>query len=90
MRNDPEMRKLVQEEVDKLNVGQQIYNLRKKAKLTQEALAEMVGTTGSAISRLESAEYDGYSLKMLERIALALDKRIDIRLVDKKHRLQTA
>jgi len=35
----------------------------------------LVGTTGSVISRLESAEYDGHSLKMLERIAVAFRRK---------------
>lgn len=90
VRNDPEMQKLVQEEFEKLQIGQQIYDLRKEANLTQDELADMIGTTGSVISRLESAEYDGHSLKMLERIAIALGKKIDIRIVDRKDKLQTA
>ena len=84
VRNDPEMQKLVQEEFQKLQIGQQIYDLRQEANLTQEALAHMIGTTGSVISRLESADYDGHSLKVLERIAVALGKKIDIRIVDEK------
>jgi DNA-binding XRE family transcriptional regulator len=90
VRNDPEMQKLVQEEFEKLQIGQQIYDLRKEANLTQDELADMIGTTGSVISRLESAEYDGHSLKMLERIAVALGKKIDIRIVDREDQLQTA
>jgi DNA-binding XRE family transcriptional regulator len=90
VRNDPEMQKLVQEEFEKLQIGQQIYDLRKEANLTQDELADMIGTTGSVISRLESADYDGHSLKMLERIAVALGKKIDIRIVDREDQLQTA
>jgi hypothetical protein len=48
----------------------------------------MVGTTGSVISRLESAEYDGHSLKMLERIAVALGKKVAISIVDREDKLQ--
>ena len=58
IRNNPEMKKMVEEEFEKLQIGQQIYDLRKEANLTQDELADMVGTTGSVISRLESAEYD--------------------------------
>lgn len=74
VRNDPEMQKLVQEEFEKLQIGQQIYDFRKEANLTQDELADMIGTTGSVISMLESAEYGGHSLKMLEQIAAALSK----------------
>ncbi len=81
--NDSELKKMVDEEFQKLQIGQQIYDLRKEAGLTQAELADVVGTTGSVISRLESAEYDGHSLKMLERIAIALGKKVDVRIVDR-------
>jgi hypothetical protein len=38
-----------------------------------------VGTTQSVISRLEDADYEGHSLPMLQRIAAALHKRLDVR-----------
>ncbi len=88
VRNDSEMKKMVEEEFEKLQIGQQIYDLRKEANLTQDELADMVGTTGSVISRLESAEYDGHSLKMLERIAVALGKKVAISIVDREDKLQ--
>jgi ribosome-binding protein aMBF1 (putative translation factor) len=64
------------------SVARQIYQLRKRAGLTQSALAKLVGTTTSVISRLEDAEYEGHSLAMLRRIALALNKRVELRFVD--------
>ena len=82
------MKKMVAEEFEKLQIGQQIYDLRKEANLTQDELADLVGTTGSVISRLESAEYDGHSVKMLQRIASALGKKISINIVDKENHLQ--
>jgi len=88
VRNDAEMKKLVEEEFEKLQIGQQIYDLRKESNLTQDELADMIGTTGSVISRLESAEYDGHSLKMLERIAVALGKKVAISLVDRDDQLK--
>jgi len=88
LRNDGEMQKLVEAEFEKLKIGQQIYDLRKEANLTQDELADMIGTTGSVISRLESADYDGHSLKMLERIAVALGKKVAISIVDRKDELQ--
>ena len=56
-----------------------IHRLRTEAGLTQEALAKMIGTTASVISRLEDADYDGHSLPMLRRIAAALGRRVEIR-----------
>jgi DNA-binding XRE family transcriptional regulator len=65
-----------------LDIAMMIYELRKKARLTQSALAQRVGTTASSISRLEDADYEGHSLAMLRRIAGVLGKRVEVRLVD--------
>ncbi len=62
-------------------IAQEIYKLRTSAGLTQKQLAELVGTTDSAISRLEDADYAGHSLKMLQRISMALNRRIEIHFV---------
>lgn len=71
-------------------LSRKIHQLREEAGLTQERLAKLVGTTPSVISRLEDSEYEGHSLTMLKRIASALDKRVEIRFVPKKGKLQPA
>ena len=70
-------------------VARKIYNLRIKAGLTQRQLAKMVGTTASVICRLEDADYDGHSLAMLNRIAAALNQRVEIRFVPAERRLRS-
>ena len=70
---------LLEEVRAEAEVARTIYRLRKGAGLTQQALAERVGTTASVISRLEDADYDGHSLAMLRRIAAALGRRVEIR-----------
>jgi DNA-binding XRE family transcriptional regulator len=65
-------------------VARKIYEIRIKAGLTQAALAKRIGTSASAISRLESADYEGHSLAMLNRIAAALDRRIEIRFLPRR------
>ena len=62
-------------------IARKIYALRTKAGLTQRELAKLVGTSASAICRLEDADYQGHSLAMLKRIAAALNKRVEIRFV---------
>jgi len=52
-----------------------------QAGLTQRALAKLVGATASAIRRIEDADYQGYSLSMLRRVAAALDARVEVRFV---------
>jgi ribosome-binding protein aMBF1 (putative translation factor) len=79
--NDPEMARLVAEDLANLQIARKVYDLRTKAGLSQRDLAKLVGTTASVICRLEDADYDGHSLGMLTRIAAALNKRIDIRFV---------
>jgi transcriptional regulator with XRE-family HTH domain len=54
-------------------------------------LAKRVGTSASAICRLEASDYEGHSLYMLKRIAAALDRRIEIRFVPvRRKQLKTA
>jgi DNA-binding XRE family transcriptional regulator len=62
-------------------VARKIYDLRVKSGLSQRALAKLVGTSASAICRLEDADYEGHSLAMLTRIAEALDRRVEIRFI---------
>ncbi len=71
-------------------LARKIHELREEAGLTQARLAQMIGTTESVISRLEDSDYEGHSLKMLKRIAEALNKRVEIRFVPRKEKLQPA
>jgi len=75
------LRQLADEAVVNAEVAQLIYDVRSKAKLTQKQLAELVGTTQSVIARLEDADYEGHSLSMLQRIAAAVNKRLEVRFV---------
>ncbi len=63
------------------DVARQITALRTKAGLTQKQLGRLVGTTASVICRLEDADYEGHSLAMLRRIAIALKRRVEVRFV---------
>lgn len=71
-------------------LARKIYELREQAGLTQARLAKMIGTSESVISRLEDSDYQGHSLTMLRRIAEALGKRVEIRFVPDKEKLQPA
>jgi ribosome-binding protein aMBF1 (putative translation factor) len=74
---DPEMLQIAED----FRVGQMICDARTAAGLSQEQLAELAGTTASAIADLEDAEFEGHSLAMLRCIAKALRSRLEIRLV---------
>jgi transcriptional regulator with XRE-family HTH domain len=58
--------------------------------MTQRQLAKLIGTTASVICRLEDADYEGHSLAMLNRIAAALNRRVDIRFLPVERRLRLA
>lgn len=67
-----------------MEIARLIYDLRAAAGLSQRALAKKLGTTASVICRLEDVDYEGHSLSMLNRIAAALGKRVQIRFVPEK------
>jgi transcriptional regulator with XRE-family HTH domain len=73
--------RIVREELN-AQVSRMIYEARTKAGLSQRQLAELVGTKQPLIARLEDADYRGHSLSMLQGIARALNKRLDVRFVE--------
>ncbi len=78
---DTELREMIAEEMVHAQVARMIFEARAEAGLTQKDLAGIIGTQQSTIARLEDADYDGHSLRMLRRIAQALDQRLEIRFV---------
>src|SRR6266508_1257114 len=78
----------LEEERANAEIARKIYTLRTKAGLTQRQLAKRVGTSASAICRLEDGDYEGHSLAMLQRIAAALDKRVEIRFLPARGKLK--
>ena len=64
-----------------IEAAQLIYDMRSKAGLSQRELARKVGTSASAINRLESADYEGHTVAMVRRIATALNRRLELRAV---------
>ena len=79
--DDVELRGMVEAATLNAQVASSIYEARKAAELTQAGLAELVGTRQSVISQLEDSDYEGHSLSMLRRIAHALHRRVELRLV---------
>ncbi len=65
-------------------VASQMLKARARAGLTQDAVAERMGTTKSAISRLESAGKHAPSLETLKRYAQAVGCELQVRLVKLK------
>lgn len=80
-KGNPERLKELEEARVEDEIARKIYALRTEAGLTQRELAKLVGTSASAICRLEDADYEGHSMAMLKRIAAAVHKRVEIRFV---------
>jgi DNA-binding XRE family transcriptional regulator len=59
----------------------QMLAARERAGLTQEAVAARMGTTKSAVSRLEGAGKHAPSFSTLQKYARAVGCRLDIKLV---------
>lgn len=76
---DEQLRELVWQETLNSEIGAMIYRARRQAKLTQPELAKRIGTTTAVISRLESANYEGYAIAMLQRVAEALGQKLELR-----------
>jgi len=79
---DTELKK----EYDKLELEyriiSQIIDLRKKKKITQKQLAELVNTKQPSIARLESGDYNP-SLDFLKKIAEVLDANLEVNFISK-------
>jgi len=78
---DPEFKAHYQEERQALKLAMKIAELREKKGLSQQQLARLMGTSQQAISRIESGEYEGFTLKTLEKIAEATGMRVKIDFV---------
>ena len=75
---DPEFRVHYSEERQALKLAMKITRLREKKGLSQKQLATLMGTSQQAISRIESGEYEGFTLKTLEKLAKATGTRVKI------------
>jgi ribosome-binding protein aMBF1 (putative translation factor) len=74
-RADRAYREALEELAPAENLARLIIHKRTELGLSQEELAERMGTTASVISRLESGQHS-VTIKTLQRIAAALEKRL--------------
>jgi DNA-binding XRE family transcriptional regulator len=66
---------------EEYEIVRQLLAARTKAGLTQEAVAAQMGTTKSAISRLESAGKHAPSLATLKKYAEVVGCKLQVRLI---------
>jgi len=84
-KTDPKFAENFDEGYLDFKIGVTIKGLRKEARLTQEALALMLHTKKSYISRIENQAED-IRLSTLLKIAHVLGKRVDINFLNLKSR----
>jgi len=82
---DKKFKKDFEQEYKNLIISEKIAELRHKAHLTQAQLAKRIHTTKSAISRYESNNYEGYSISLLQKIAVACGADLRVGFVYKSN-----
>ena len=75
---DPEFRHAYADEHLNLSVATQIKVIREQQKLSQNELAKKLNTKQAGVSRLESANYNNWSVRLLKKFAEAFDVRLQI------------
>ena len=76
-----EFKKAYEDLKDEFTLTRKMIGARSRFGLTQEAVAELMGTTKSAVSRLEAAGKHAPSLTTLKKYAQAVGCRLEIKLV---------
>jgi DNA-binding XRE family transcriptional regulator len=76
-----EFRKAYEELKEEYKLTREMLAARSKYGLTQEAVAELMGTTKSAVSRLEAAGKHAPSVTTLKKYACAVGCRLEIKLI---------
>ena len=71
-------------------IARTVYELRTKARLSQDELAGRIGVTKAVIADLEDDDFEGDALGLLQRIAGALNKTVEIRVVPRKAKRRAA
>lgn len=74
-------RKAYEDLEEEYTLVRQMLAARSQAGLTQEAVAELMGTTRSAVSRLEAAGKHAPSLTTLKKYAKAVGCNLEIKLI---------
>ncbi len=79
-REDPQFAKGIQHYRQQYRYADAIEKLRKRAKLTQTQLGDLVGASQSAVARWERGDAN-ITMKTLEKIAEATHTQLDIKFV---------
>ena len=83
---NPEFKKAWQDLDAEFSILESVIKARKKARLTQQELAERIGTKQPALSRLEKGGFEKANIETLRKIANALNYKLIVRFEPKKVR----
>lgn len=78
---DPELAYFVEEERKRLMLAEKIRQARHESGLSQKEVALRIGTTQSAVARLESGNYERLSLSTLIKVTHALNRRLSLEIL---------
>jgi ribosome-binding protein aMBF1 (putative translation factor) len=81
---NPEFKKSWDDLDPEFQILKAMIKAREKAGMSQAELARRLGTKQSVISRLERGAFSKASLETIKKVADVLDKRLVIKLEDKK------
>jgi len=77
---NPELAKQVEDERNKLAISAKLRMARETAGISQKELGRRIGTTQSAIARIESGEYERLTVNTLIKVRSALGKGLGIEI----------
>ena len=89
-KDDKNLEKDFYKGLEKTRIAIEIAAAREKAGFTQTELARRVGTSQSAIARMENTDYQNYSIRTLRKIAEVLELELVVTLRDKKQPAEPA
>jgi DNA-binding XRE family transcriptional regulator len=86
LNEDPELRAMVQEELEGMQIAQDLVRIRERHGLTQKDIAERIGVSQPLIARLEAGKAANVQLKTLIRYAAAAGSSVRLSFVAWKRR----
>jgi DNA-binding XRE family transcriptional regulator len=82
VKSDENLVKFFDELDAKMEIARELQDLRIQKGLTLDDVASLVGVSHAIIEDIEEADYQGDFLAMATRVATALRRRLEIRLVE--------